>query len=60
MSTIAAQSRDWIYNQTPLFTFSTHPSEDDPRERPPLPLDLPKDVSATMSHHTLTLLFEPR
>ncbi|KAF3765413.1 hypothetical protein M406DRAFT_220646, partial [Cryphonectria parasitica EP155] len=27
-------SREWIYNQTPLFTFSTHPSEEDPRERP--------------------------
>lgn len=47
--TTAVQSRDWIYNQTPLFTFSTHPSEDDPRERPPLPHDLPKDVSATIS-----------
>ncbi|KAK1596685.1 uncharacterized protein LY79DRAFT_509292, partial [Colletotrichum navitas] len=31
------QSREWIYGQTPLFTFSTHPSEDDPRERPQLP-----------------------
>ncbi|KAK7732378.1 hypothetical protein SLS63_005056 [Diaporthe eres] len=42
-------SRDWIYNQTPLFTFSTHPSEDDPRERPSLPLDLPKDFRATIT-----------
>ncbi|POS75551.1 lipoyltransferase and lipoate-protein ligase [Diaporthe helianthi] len=42
-------SREWIYNQTPLFTFSTHPSEDDPRERPPLPLDLPKDFRATIT-----------
>ncbi|KAL2755328.1 hypothetical protein ACRALDRAFT_1082395 [Sodiomyces alcalophilus JCM 7366] len=32
-------SRDWIYGQTPLFSFSTHPTEDDPRERPPLPSD---------------------
>ncbi|KAK2046685.1 hypothetical protein LZ31DRAFT_552140 [Colletotrichum somersetense] len=31
------ESREWIYGQTPLFTFSTHPSEDDPRERPQLP-----------------------
>ncbi|KAF9874557.1 lipoyltransferase and lipoate-protein ligase [Colletotrichum karsti] len=31
------QSREWIYGQTPLFTFSTHPSEDDTRERPELP-----------------------
>ncbi|KKY34870.1 putative lipoyltransferase [Diaporthe ampelina] len=42
-------SRDWIYNQTPLFTFSTHPSEDDPRERPSLPLDLPEDFRATIT-----------
>ncbi|KAK2730103.1 lipoyltransferase and lipoate-protein ligase [Colletotrichum kahawae] len=27
----------WIYGQTPLFTFSTHPSEEDDRERPELP-----------------------
>ncbi|KAF0322318.1 putative lipoate-protein ligase A [Colletotrichum asianum] len=31
------ESREWIYGQTPLFTFSTHPSEDDDRERPELP-----------------------
>ncbi|GJC83646.1 putative lipoate-protein ligase A [Colletotrichum liriopes] len=31
------ESRDWIYGQTPLFTFATHPSEDDSRERPHLP-----------------------
>ncbi|KAK3304677.1 uncharacterized protein B0T15DRAFT_250525 [Chaetomium strumarium] len=27
-------SPEWIYGQTPQFTFSTHPTEDDPRERP--------------------------
>ncbi|KAK3315512.1 putative lipoyltransferase [Apodospora peruviana] len=37
------KSRGWIYGQTPKFTFSTHPTEDDPRPRPPLPLDLPPD-----------------
>ncbi|KAK7748182.1 hypothetical protein SLS53_001437 [Cytospora paraplurivora] len=42
-------SRDWIYNQTPQFTFSTHPSEDDPRERPPLPAGLPEDFRATIA-----------
>ncbi|KAG6359737.1 hypothetical protein INS49_010789 [Diaporthe citri] len=42
-------SRDWIYSQTPLFTFSTHPSEDDPRERPSVPLDLPKKFRATIT-----------
>ncbi|KAL4896470.1 hypothetical protein BDV59DRAFT_107194 [Aspergillus ambiguus] len=34
-------SLDWKYTQTPQFTFSTHPIEDDPRERPPLPSSLP-------------------
>ncbi|KAK3683373.1 hypothetical protein B0T22DRAFT_411341 [Podospora appendiculata] len=34
-------SPEWIYGQTPQFTFSTHPTEDDPRERPALPNDLP-------------------
>ncbi|TEA16883.1 putative lipoate-protein ligase A [Colletotrichum sidae] len=33
------ESRDWIYGQTPLFTFSTHPFEEDARERPTLPVD---------------------
>ncbi|KAI8282935.1 Lipoate-protein ligase A [Colletotrichum sp. SAR11_240] len=33
----AFDSREWIYGQTPLFTFSTHPSEEDDRERPELP-----------------------
>ncbi|OAQ69752.1 lipoyltransferase [Pochonia chlamydosporia 170] len=33
------QSRDWIYGQTPRFTFCTHPFEEDPRERPELPFD---------------------
>ncbi|KAJ6788059.1 hypothetical protein PWT90_10110 [Aphanocladium album] len=30
-------SRDWLYGQTPRFTFCTHPTEDDPRPRPQLP-----------------------
>ncbi|PSS27062.1 hypothetical protein M430DRAFT_14368 [Amorphotheca resinae ATCC 22711] len=33
-------SLDWIYSQTPQFTFSTHATEEDPRERPQLPGDL--------------------
>ncbi|RBQ72290.1 hypothetical protein VDGD_07696 [Verticillium dahliae] len=33
------QSRDWLYGQTPLFSFSTRPTEDDPRPRPALPDD---------------------
>ncbi|TWU73860.1 Biotin/lipoate A/B protein ligase [Metarhizium rileyi] len=33
------QSRDWIYGQTPRFSFCTHPFEEDPRQRPGLPFD---------------------
>ncbi|KHN95507.1 Biotin/lipoate A/B protein ligase [Metarhizium album ARSEF 1941] len=33
------QSKDWIYGQTPRFTFSTHPFEADSRRRPRLPFD---------------------
>ncbi|KPM43409.1 hypothetical protein AK830_g3154 [Neonectria ditissima] len=34
------QSRSWIYGQTPRFTLSTTPYDDDPRERPRLPFEL--------------------
>ncbi|KAG5920879.1 hypothetical protein E4U42_006049 [Claviceps africana] len=30
-------SKDWIYGQTPRFSFSTHSFEDDPRPRPEIP-----------------------
>ncbi|KAI0181714.1 hypothetical protein GGR52DRAFT_525916 [Hypoxylon sp. FL1284] len=43
------KSPEWIYTQTPQFTFSTHPTEDDPRPRPPLPDSLPPDFRATMT-----------
>ncbi|RGP70077.1 lipoate- ligase a [Fusarium longipes] len=33
------QSRDWIYGQTPKFTFSSYPYAEDPRERPQLDFD---------------------
>ncbi|RGP75431.1 lipoate- ligase a [Fusarium sporotrichioides] len=33
------QSRDWIYGQTPRFTFSSYPYTEDPRERPQLDFD---------------------
>ncbi len=38
------QSTDWIYNQTPQFILSSHPCDEDPRERPPLPPTLPSSV----------------
>ncbi|AEO71809.1 uncharacterized protein THITE_2124648 [Thermothielavioides terrestris NRRL 8126] len=39
------RSPDWIFGQTPQFTFSTHPTEEDPRERPPMADFLPYGVS---------------
>lgn len=39
------ESLDWTFNQTPQFTFSMTPTSDDPRARPPLPENLPRDVS---------------
>ncbi|KAL4868814.1 hypothetical protein BDV12DRAFT_169092 [Aspergillus spectabilis] len=37
-------SLEWKYTQTPQFTFSTHPIEEDPRERSPLPSSLPSST----------------
>ncbi|ORY56100.1 uncharacterized protein BCR38DRAFT_119936 [Pseudomassariella vexata] len=42
------KSPKWIYEQTPRFTFATHPTEEDPRERPDLPDYLPKDFKASL------------
>lgn len=38
--TSGLQSRDWIYGQTPRFTFSTTPTEEDPRPRPDIDVDV--------------------
>ncbi|KAI1988055.1 hypothetical protein LOZ53_002547 [Ophidiomyces ophidiicola] len=38
------QSLDWTYNQCPQFTFSTRPTEDDPRPRPVPPPHLHPSV----------------
>lgn len=40
------RSLEWKYTQTPRFTFSTYPIEEDPRERPPLPSSLPSTTRA--------------
>ncbi|KAK3370815.1 hypothetical protein B0T24DRAFT_300420 [Lasiosphaeria ovina] len=37
-------SPEWIYDQTPQFTFSSHPTDDDPRPRPALPSNLPPSL----------------
>jgi lipoate-protein ligase A len=39
------KSRDWIWGQTPRFTFSTHPHENDSRERPDLPFEVRQESS---------------
>ncbi|KAI1750621.1 hypothetical protein F4782DRAFT_541478 [Xylaria castorea] len=46
------RSRDWVYAQTPQFTFSSHPTADDPRPRPDLPTDFP-DVAKTAGSNNL-------
>lgn len=33
-------ARAWTFGQTPKFTFSTRPTEEDPRERPALPFEV--------------------
>ncbi|KAK2763899.1 Biotin/lipoate A/B protein ligase [Arachnomyces sp. PD_36] len=42
------KSLDWKYTQTPQFSFSTHPTEDDPRPRPPLPSNLPPSTRVSL------------
>jgi lipoate-protein ligase A len=44
------RSPEWIYGQTPQFTFSTVASDEDPRPRPALPDWLPEDVSLSWLH----------
>ncbi|KAJ4307252.1 hypothetical protein N0V88_000633 [Collariella sp. IMI 366227] len=39
-------SPDWIFGQTPQFTFSTYATEEDPRERPEVAYSLPYDFRA--------------
>lgn len=52
-------SPEWIFGQTPQFTFSTHPTEDDPRERPGITQTLPYGVSRLSRPNPGTLLMEP-
>lgn len=59
----SCQSLEWKYTQTPQFTFSTHPIDGDPRERPPLPPTLPASVSPSGDLFVSlyrTYRFEPR
>ncbi|KFY31417.1 hypothetical protein V493_01124 [Pseudogymnoascus sp. VKM F-4281 (FW-2241)] len=42
-------SEDWIYLQTPQFTFSSHPTEEDPRERPLRPCYVPAAASVLVT-----------
>ncbi|KAJ5678694.1 hypothetical protein N7462_006938 [Penicillium macrosclerotiorum] len=49
------RSLEWKYTQTPQFTFSTYPIEEDPRERPPLPPSLPSStrIFLRLKHGTI-------
>ncbi|KAI1427561.1 hypothetical protein F5Y12DRAFT_159296 [Xylaria sp. FL1777] len=53
------RSRDWIYAQTPQFTFSSHPTADDPRPRPDLPTDLPSSFFPTNQELNSTTSADP-
>lgn len=46
------QSPEWIYTQTPRFTMSSHPIEEDDRDRPPLP----NYLSSSVRFHISTAL----
>ncbi|OAX83388.1 hypothetical protein ACJ72_02249 [Emergomyces africanus] len=37
-------SLEWKYCQSPQFTFSTYPTDEDPRPRPPLPSNIPSST----------------
>jgi len=54
------RSLEWKYTQTPQFTFSTYPTEDDPRERPRLPSSLPPSVSFRRSYTLIETKIESR
>ncbi|OAA57643.1 hydroxymethylglutaryl-lyase [Niveomyces insectorum RCEF 264] len=40
---------DWLFGQTPQFTFSTQPTADDPRPRPARPPDVPPAFQLTFT-----------
>jgi lipoate-protein ligase A len=50
------RSLEWTYLQTPQFTFSTHETEQDDRERPALPATVPADtrMEFTAKHGAVT------
>ena len=45
-------ARAWTFGQTPKFTFSTRPTEEDPRERPALPFDVSSARSRRVGVHS--------
>lgn len=57
------RSLEWKYTQTPQFTFSTFPFEEDPRQRPTLPESLPPSVRSdrywVVRLHSLTDHLDP-
>ncbi|KAM3072477.1 hypothetical protein ACMFMG_009277 [Clarireedia jacksonii] len=49
-------SLDWIYTQTPQFTFSTQKTTEDRRNRPQLPEYLPADFTASFTARNGTII----
>lgn len=47
-------AREWKFGQTPKFTFSTRPTEEDPRERSGLPFDVSLNEAAFSSVYSST------
>lgn len=54
------KSKSWIWGQTPKFTFSTHPTEDDPRPRPELPFDVSYQAIYTNQCLNTNALFQAK
>ncbi|KAI1206166.1 uncharacterized protein F4807DRAFT_239738 [Annulohypoxylon truncatum] len=48
---VELQSPEWIYTQTPQFTFSLYPTSEDPRPRPALPATMPPSPLAMTVRH---------
>lgn len=43
-SSLFGQTIEWTFSQTPQFEFSTHPTAQDERDRPALPVPLPQSL----------------
>ncbi|KAL2041239.1 hypothetical protein N7G274_006184 [Stereocaulon virgatum] len=49
------RSSKWLFGQTPQFILSSHPVEEDDRERPPLPVDFPASARVYLKVRSSTI-----